>query len=306
MENSLNTYKKYCPNVFVAKCPEQHEKGETIVLTTKYGKEHECIVFNQVGKDKDGSYYYSIVRADGYNAQERAKAKAERLGGYAANAEKRSTEAFKKADMSEEATGIPFGQPILVGHHSERRHRKTIERADNAMRKSIEEDKKADEYRRRAEYWEDKANEVNLSMPESLEFYEYKLEAAKKHHQLLKDKPELRDHSYSLTYAKKAVNEAQKNVELAVKLWGSGEEIEQIHKEKEEEAKKKIKNKTGFDALLEQYGGFWFFGSDGEAFKAKYNKLKEDGFVEDGEKVCHIVAGLYIPVKHKDEFIKAL
>lgn len=45
---------------------------------------------------------------------------------------------FSRADLSEEKSGIPFGQPILVGHHSERRHRRAIERADNAMRRSVE------------------------------------------------------------------------------------------------------------------------------------------------------------------------
>ena len=73
----MNTYSKYCPNVFLAKCTELHEKGEIINLATKYGQEHECIVFNLVYK-KDGFYFYSIVRADGYNEQERAKAKAEK------------------------------------------------------------------------------------------------------------------------------------------------------------------------------------------------------------------------------------
>lgn len=29
-----------------------------------------------------------------------------------------------------------------------------------------------------------------------------------------------RQHAYTLTYAKKAVNEAQKNLDIAVKLWG--------------------------------------------------------------------------------------
>mgnify|MGYP001571258592 CR=1 FL=1 len=29
--------------------------------------------------------------------------------------------------------GIPFGQPILVGHHSERRHRRALERSDRNM-----------------------------------------------------------------------------------------------------------------------------------------------------------------------------
>ena len=45
---------------------------------------------------------------------------------------------FSRADLSEEKSGIPFGQPILVGHHSERRHRRVIERADHAMRRSVE------------------------------------------------------------------------------------------------------------------------------------------------------------------------
>jgi len=45
---------------------------------------------------------------------------------------------FSRADLSEKKSGIPFGQPILVGHHSERRHRLAIERADNAMRRSVE------------------------------------------------------------------------------------------------------------------------------------------------------------------------
>ena len=40
----MNTYKKYCPNVFVAQCEDKHEKGDVIVVETKYGKQNECIV----------------------------------------------------------------------------------------------------------------------------------------------------------------------------------------------------------------------------------------------------------------------
>ena len=54
------------------------------------------------------------------------------------------------------------------------------------------------------------ANTINLSMPESLEYYEFKLEEAKNKHQLLKDKPELREHSMSLQYANKEVKETEK------------------------------------------------------------------------------------------------
>ena len=46
--------------------------------------------------------------------------------------------------------GIPFGQPILVGHHSEKRHRNALRKADNAMRRSLEESKRAHELEARA------------------------------------------------------------------------------------------------------------------------------------------------------------
>ena len=56
-------------------------------------------------------------------------------------------------------------------------------------------------------------------MPESVEYYDYELEKAKMKHEFYKNNPEKREHSFSLTYAKKAVNEAEKNLKLAQKLW---------------------------------------------------------------------------------------
>jgi Domain of unknown function (DUF3560) len=40
--------------------------------------------------------------------------------------------------------GIPVGQPVLVGHHSEGRHRRDLARSDSHMRQSIEHGAKAD------------------------------------------------------------------------------------------------------------------------------------------------------------------
>lgn len=80
--------------------------------------------------------------------KERAEARSERFAGYAENAERRSDAAFEKSRALLEP--IPPGQPILVGHHSERRHRRTLERADNAMRKSVEETDKAKRWKGRA------------------------------------------------------------------------------------------------------------------------------------------------------------
>jgi hypothetical protein len=212
----MNTYAKYCPNVFVAKCTEQHEKGEVIPLTTKYGKDNDSIVFNLVAQ-KDGFFYYSIVRADGYNVQERAKAKAERLQSWAKNAEKRSTQFYEASQEGREF--LSMGEPIKVGHHSEHRHRALIQRNWDRMGKCVAESKKAESYESRAEYWERKAKDINLSMPESLEYYEYKLEEAKAKHEGLKNGSINREHSFSLTYAKKEVNELENKIKIARKLW---------------------------------------------------------------------------------------
>lgn len=212
----MNTYSKFCPNVFVAKCTEKHEKGSTIFVTTKYGKENESIVFNLV-YEKDGYYYYSIVRADGYNIQERAKAKAARYEQWAQGAERKSTQYYEASNEGRDF--LALGEPIKVGHHSEKRHRALIERNWNRMGKSVEFSKKAEAHESKAEYWERRANDINLSMPESIEFYEHKLEIAKAKHEGLKNGTIPREHSFSLTYAKKEVNETEKNLAIAKRLW---------------------------------------------------------------------------------------
>lgn len=79
---------------------------------------------------------------------------------------------------------------------------------------------KAESYRDKAEAWERHSEEINLSMPESIEYYRDRLEKVTAYHQAMKEGKIERSHSYSLTYAKKAVNEAQKNYDIAVKLWG--------------------------------------------------------------------------------------
>jgi Domain of unknown function (DUF3560) len=212
----MNTYSKFVPNVFLAKCSEKHEKGEEILVSTKYGKENESIVFNLIF-EKDGFYYYSIVRADGFNVQEWAKRKAERYSGYAASAAQKSTQYFNASNKN--ADFLSLGEPIKVGHHSEKRHRKVIQQQWDNMGKSVAFSDKAEARESKADYWAKRADTINLSMPESVEYYEYKLEVAKEYHEGLKSGKYPREHSYSLPYAKKEVNEMQKNYDLAKRLW---------------------------------------------------------------------------------------
>lgn len=52
---------------------------------------------------------------------------------------------------SKMASAIPFGQPILVGHHSERRDRRYREKIHNTFAKSFETQEKAKYYAAKAE-----------------------------------------------------------------------------------------------------------------------------------------------------------
>lgn len=214
----MNQYIKYAPNVFVVACDEQQTKGATVEVTTKYGATHDVIIFNHVGNHKDGRFAYSCVRADGFNYQVYCKNKAERRAAWAGSAVKKSDALWEASNEGKEF--LSLAEPIKIGHHSERKHRALIERNHSRMDKSISEQKKAEQHQSKAEYWAAKADTINLSMPESIEFFEHELEKAKLHHAGLKNGDIEKNHSYSLTYAKKRVNELQKKYDLALKLWG--------------------------------------------------------------------------------------
>jgi Domain of unknown function (DUF3560) len=81
--------------------------------------------------------------------RERREARAERLRGWAGSREQKSETAFGNAHRIAEQ--IPFGQPILVGHHSEGRARRDQGRIENGMRAGIEHSRKAESMRSRAE-----------------------------------------------------------------------------------------------------------------------------------------------------------
>lgn len=79
---------------------------------------------------------------------ERLEARADRLDDRADRLAAVSAAAYEGvrriADM------IPLGQPILVGHHSEKRHRRDVDRIERGMHKTVETGREADETRRRA------------------------------------------------------------------------------------------------------------------------------------------------------------
>ena len=66
---------------------------------------------------------------------ERAEERAERFGEYSGH---RAEDAERANDaVSAIADNIPFGQPILVGHHSEKRARRDAQKIENGMRFAV-------------------------------------------------------------------------------------------------------------------------------------------------------------------------
>ncbi|EJZ4108493.1 DUF3560 domain-containing protein, partial [Escherichia coli] len=77
----------------------------------------------------------------------------ERFTGYSG---KRASESAQALDEVERlAAMIPPGQPILVGHHSERRARRDAQRIENGMKRAVM-------LFERAEYWEERARSALL------------------------------------------------------------------------------------------------------------------------------------------------
>jgi hypothetical protein len=88
--------------------------------------------------------------------RERRLRRAERLREWSAGNEVRSEQRGAAAD--EIMSHIPLGQPILVGHHSERRHRKDLARIQNGISASVELGRKAEAQARAADEIEAQAD----------------------------------------------------------------------------------------------------------------------------------------------------
>ena len=209
----MNKFKKYCPNVWVAECDEEYEKGEVIQLETKYGKEVDCEVYNLIA-NSNGKYFYSIVRVEEKTFAER---KAEKYKNAVISNTLKSNERMEAAQEGREF--LSLAEPIKVGHHSENRHRALIDRNNRRMDKSMEYYRKAENQKLKAEYWEDKSTEITLAMPSSIDYFEDKLLAATNYQKGLKDGTIPREHSYSLQYASKNVRDLKNKVRIAKILW---------------------------------------------------------------------------------------
>lgn len=88
------------------------------------------------------------IEDDEGTLEERAEERAERFEGYQAN---RAADADRAAaEVRRIADGIPMGQPILIGHHSQRHAERDAQRIESGMRKAVRAFETAEYWKRRA------------------------------------------------------------------------------------------------------------------------------------------------------------
>ena len=118
------------------------------------------------------------------NYEERKENRLQAYQNLAAKNENLSTSNWEQSNKL--ADVIPLGQPILVGHHSEKRHRAHIAKIDNAMRKSVEAQKKAEYYAERAKAIEN-SNAISSDDPNCIEKLQTKLKGLEAMQELMKE-----------------------------------------------------------------------------------------------------------------------
>lgn len=184
-EQMLNDLFKKC-GVFFAFSQKQFEENKTPksddekYMTLPGGgfmPQHSKEIFlagmaeiNKLKADKPKKVVYDVAdfQPDEEKVKEyenRQSEKAEKYRELSEKAQKESNAAYQTAHNI--GSFIPMGQPILVGHHSEKRHRKDLERIDNNMRKSIELEEKSAYYKEKAENAEN-SNVIRSDDPEAV------------------------------------------------------------------------------------------------------------------------------------------
>ena len=144
--------------------------------------------------------------------EERRKRRIERYKELSLKAQERSSQ-YSNSNANRILQIVP-GQPILVGHHSEKRHRRLIKKAQDDIRKSIEEDNKSNFYKERAENAEN-SKVIYSDDPQAIIKLKEKLERLENEKASIK----AREHStWELTNIGATIRETKKRIERLEKL----------------------------------------------------------------------------------------
>ena len=116
--------------------------------------------------------------------RERLENKLEKRQEWAEKAEQRFHDEMRKSESY--VANIPFGQPILVGHHSEKAHRAAIDRAWRAADRSVAEKDLAKHHRDKAEGLSDYLeNTIFDDDPDAIDRIQQRIDSLEKKHALM-------------------------------------------------------------------------------------------------------------------------
>lgn len=118
-----------------------------------------------------------------HNFEERKQNRIDYAKEQAVKKAKEANRLHSEADKM--ASAVPMGQPILVGHHSEKRHRNHVEKMHNKLRKAFEMEDKAKYYENKAESIEQN-DAIFSDDPDAIEKLTKKLESLKDSHEFMK------------------------------------------------------------------------------------------------------------------------
>ena len=138
--------------------------------------------------------------------EERKERKKEIYQERVEKAEQKSKEHYSNYEKT--SNMIPLGQPILTDHYSARRHRSDINKMDNAIRKSVAEDEKAEYYRNKLNNI-DNEGVISSDDPKAIEKLEEKIKILEQQKEIVK----ARDHEwYELPYINQDIRRAKERI----------------------------------------------------------------------------------------------
>ncbi len=120
--------------------------GETVQVTTRKGKTWTAVLVEEVIA---GVWSTDQTEPASGATRDRLDRRAERREEWADSRERKGEAAWEASRQAVE--GIPLGQPILVGHHSERAHRKALGTSERKAFEGIEHHRMADRHQQAAE-----------------------------------------------------------------------------------------------------------------------------------------------------------
>lgn len=281
-----NIYKKYTAGVYCMQSDnENYQHNDKATIITKYGKEIAVIIWKKLFS-KNGFTYYSVVREDGFCRKEWLQRKADKRAEQAQKAEQRSDEYYKKSNK--DRNFLSLAEPIKIGHHSEKRHRKIIDDAYNNMGKSVAESKKAESLEGKAEELAYRAQkEISLDTPESLELLQGRVEYLENKRDALKASGNYQ--SYELTNLGANIRRYKERLETAKKLWDLEFDAQQPSA-KEIKAQENKNKQDATDKILKDCGVIWAFSNK------QFDEQKQDGVV-----YVSIGAGGYCPKENIEQ-----